>query len=282
MKMLWLSLILIAYSPFGMADDSLQQLQDKQKKLEKSINTTKESDNLILALRFDSDWLAIPIKPSELNAMLNIMVQSQKMTPQDAIAAKQDITNFTNSYQQSLQEKLNEVKNQILEAEKSQPATNTETGPQTASKVNPPPKPSLATKPAPMMAARAPTASTKPPQVSEPHANVTIAIDNLKQESNPGYRKWTFDYVLTEHNGIGVRFNKADQTSLASIDNGYHVQEHNLNFRLEGKNSVSMSASMFLETTNTESPSLHEVLRTTFHGVDDHGNPVNIDHYLLQ
>lgn len=126
-----------------------------------------------------------------------------------------------------------------------------------------------------------PAAAEKKPEAGQ-KADVTISIDNVREESKPGYKRWDFDWVFTEHNGVGVTFDEYEMTNASPISGAKATKKEKMNFRVDPHQTVRSPGNMWIKAEGLEEKFLHETMHTKYKGVDDNGNPIEVENYFFQ
>ncbi|MGE5623874.1 MAG: hypothetical protein ACM3UP_02495 [Methanocella sp.] len=110
-------------------------------------------------------------------------------------------------------------------------------------------------------------------------AEVSATIANVRKEASPGYRRWDFDRVFTERNGVGVNFTYAETWLDSPVEEVTKYQKFDAVFRLEPGKSVARPGYLWVRGNPPKytEASLRGTLRAVLHGKDDNGNDVTVE-----
>jgi hypothetical protein len=115
-------------------------------------------------------------------------------------------------------------------------------------------------------------------------ADATVNIENIKVVQKEGYRRWDFDWVFREHDGIGVTLTDYEMHLTSPLPGASKVNKGTTYIRVEPRGKYRESGFMWLDapTENYSDDALKLQMHTVYRGKDDNGNPVTVEGYFFQ
>jgi hypothetical protein len=231
----------------------LSKLLENQTQLKRSLEKIENRDLLLIPMNVDENWIAIPFPKKDLESLINIWMVSEDDSIQQAVANAQAIIDFTLNYEGELKDQLAEINRQIemalLEEKEAQALQEPKPGPQSKSK-----------------------------------AFVTMGIENARSSARPGQKKWDFDWVFTEHSGVGVTLTSYELYLSTHTPGSEKVIKDQTNIRIDGAHVFRGPGFMTVETTglDKDEKDLHAQMHAIYRGKDDNGHDVIVENYFFR
>lgn len=283
-KNVWLplfALVIASFSSFSHASDLLEerihsleneskQLQESKQVLKTKLDEQQKSEKLLIPIHLENEWVAVPVSHQELEALLSIWELTGNENPVRALNDAQTVIEFTHRYQDEIQQKIlaNTAKIDKNTAEIRQLQQQLEEN-----------KTAQALSPVPYLV---PNGSIGPQ--SKSNGVVTIAIENVKPITQNGFKKWDFDWVFTEHSGVGVTFTTYELQIFSPNPGANKVKKDTISLRIDGGHVFRGPGSMWVERNppDEKDSDMHAQLYAIYRGKDDNGHDVVAEAYFFK
>lgn len=265
----------------NVTQDLLIKLQESRNALDTAIKQSEKSDQLYIPVKIENDWAAVPFEKSDLEALMNIWILWENESAQQATANAQSLFDFSSNYRTALNDKLKDIDRQIELAKTEKLAISQQL--EKIKREKPATQSSIAT----TWTTNASHNIVQSPPGPQPknRAEVTVAIENIKPAVKEGSKKWDFEWVFTEHNGIGVTFTAYELFLRTSTPGSEKVIKNDTHIRIEGGHVFRGPGFMSVEnpdTSHIEENDLHAQMHAIYRGKDDNGYDVFVENYFFQ
>lgn len=245
-------------------EQEILKLEESRDRIKSILDKSLASQQLIIPIHTEGEWIAVEVPKEELNALLSLWVITEKKSTEDALSHLQSVIHFTNQYQQELQIKLEDIEKKLA-AIQTLPTEKKESAPISINESKPVER------------------NLKPGPIPKNQAYLTLTVENIKKEEKPGQKRWDFDWVFTEHNGVGVTLTDYEMRMTSPIPEANKNFNQATNIRIEPGHVFRGPGYMWIEGTDPDdTENMHAQLYTVYRGKDDNGNTVFLENYFFQ